>query len=90
MEERKQKKLQRLELQQIEEINRQQKSAKDNFASDFCNCLKDNLLFVTLDALARVQEKSATLEEVNDELQRKQEKLHGKLDAQVMKNRDLQ
>ena len=68
MEERKQKKLQRLELQQIEEINRQQKSAKDNFASDFCNCLKDNLLFVTLDALARFQEKSATLGECVDAL----------------------
>ena len=68
-EERKQKRLQKLELQKIEEINRQQKSAKDNFASDFCNYLKDNLLFVTLDALARVQEKSATLGECVDALE---------------------
>lgn len=45
---------------------------------------------MTLDALARVQEKSATLEEVNDELQRKNEKLRGKLDAQVTKYRDLE
>ena len=61
IEERKQKRLQRLELQQ--QIDRQQKSAKDNFASDFCNCLKDNLLFVTLDALARVQEANEELRE---------------------------
>ena len=47
----------RNELRRQKRIERQWKSARDNFASDLCNHLKDSLLCLTLDLLAGEREK---------------------------------